>query len=83
MITDKDLDKLSKVFVTKQELSDTLFSVEERLGKIMYDHIAVMDSVVKRIDGYYQEFLILNNQVNRHEKWHRQTASVLDMHLEE
>lgn len=45
----------------------------------MYDQL---DGLIKRIDEDRQERLAVNSQLNRHERWHHQTAGHLGLKLD-
>jgi uncharacterized coiled-coil DUF342 family protein len=89
---DKRIDGLDNVFVTKDEFAMGLFDVEERLESkfnarfdFLSEQISKMygylDEHSKKMDEYFQEFTMLNSQVNRHERWHHETANAIGLTL--
>lgn len=78
MITPEDIRNLIKafkeVFATKEELAE------------LRDEFRVLASSVdnygKRADVYYQEMLVLNHRVNRHENWIQILAKKLGINLD-
>ncbi len=67
MITEKDTQNLinafSKVFATKQEL----FEFKDEIREIIVAQTAAVDGYSKRMENYYQEFLLMNAHMNRQE----------------
>jgi len=46
------------------------------------DHIySVLDSLLKKDEAYQQERLAILRQLERHERWHHQTAKHIDIQL--
>ncbi len=82
MITDTDIKKLSTVFATKQDVADIRDDVNG-LKEIAQGLVVAVDGLTKMTSDALIEYSAMGMQLSRHERWHRQTASVLDMHLEE
>ncbi len=82
MITDTDIKKLSTVFATKQDVADIRDDVNG-LKEIVQGLVIAVDGLTKTTSDALIEYSAMGMQLSRHERWHRQTANVLDMHLEE
>lgn len=78
MLTQKDIQLMQKVFVTKEELQ----SLREEMRKGFSDLQSSVDAYAKRADAYFQEMVMLSHKVDRHEKWLLAMAEKLGMKLE-
>ena len=81
MLSDQDIDKLTSVFMTKndfQELKEEVSAVKE----IVQGHSVILDGLAKSFERLDHEYVSMKNQVNRHEKWHHQTAEKVGIKLE-
>lgn len=80
MLTDEDIKKLIKVFVTKEDLRDAvgILSTKEDFNNLL----TAMDAYAKKADAYFQEMVMLAHKVDRHEKWLHQVAEKLGIKLE-
>jgi hypothetical protein len=82
MLTDEDINKITKafggIFATKQDLQ----SLEEKMHKDFSDLIVSVDGYAKKADIYYQEMMMFSVKVDRHEKWLQQIALKLDLKLD-
>jgi len=67
MITDKDILKLSKVFVTKEDLRESSCELKEEIKKEFSDLLTSVDGYAKKVDDYHQEMKMLGNKVDRNE----------------
>jgi isopentenyl diphosphate isomerase/L-lactate dehydrogenase-like FMN-dependent dehydrogenase len=69
MITDEDIRKLieaqEEVFATKEDLE----RMKTELKVDFSDFQTSVDSYAKKADTYFQEMVMLNHKVDRHEKW--------------
>lgn len=69
-----------------QFLDDKFSSVHARineLGEMFRDLQGAVDAYAKRADSYFQEMVLLTHQVQRHDKWIRQIAEKVGVHLED
>jgi hypothetical protein len=64
---DQRLDKLETELATKAD------------GERVY---RALDGITKRLDDDETERAAMNHQLNRHERWHQQTAAKLGMKLD-
>lgn len=79
MLDDKDIQKLIKVFATREEVA-----TKNDLGELKHDFNNLqtsIDSYAKKSDTYFQEMLLLANKVDRQEKWIHQLAEKLGVQL--
>lgn len=95
MLTDQDIQKLTKVFSTKEDsdkastiLLKEIFSIKKDLeslreeNKENFNNITTsIDSYAKKSDMYFQEMLLLANKVDRQEKWIHQLAEKMGVQL--
>lgn len=67
MLSDKDIQKLIEVFVTKEDLKEAIapLSTKKDFNKLLN----AVDAYTKKADTYFQEMVMLGHKVNRHEKW--------------
>lgn len=76
-------DQFTKLF---QYMERRFQVVEERLDKTALkedvDRLAnAVDAFARRMEVYDHERLALGNQVDRHERWHHQTAQAIGLNL--
>ncbi len=79
MLDDKDIQKLIKVFATREEVA-----TKNDLGELKHDFNNLqtsIDSYAKKSDTYFQEMLLLANKVDRQEKWIHQLAEKIGVQL--
>jgi len=79
MLDDKDIQKLIKVFATREEVA-----TKNDLDELKHDFNNLqtsIDSYAKKSDTYFQEMLLLANKVDRQEKWIHQLAEKLGVQL--
>ncbi len=78
MLTTEDIQKLieaeKEVFPTKEEF--------ESLRSDFSSLQTSVDSYAKKADTYFQEMLMLAHKLDRHERWIKQIAEKLGLHLE-
>ena len=73
-----DLKSLMKYLDAKFAAIDLRFEeVDQRFDKV-YN---ILDSQAKHIDDNHQELMALVHQVDRHERWHHQTATKVGLKL--
>lgn len=78
---DKDIEKLTSVFVTKNEfnaLKEEVSVIKENTQNIL----VAVDGLAKSFERLDHEYVSMKTQVNRHEKWHHQTAEKIGINLE-
>jgi len=95
MLIDKDIQKLTKVFSTKEDsnkasttLLKEIFTIKNNLEsfkeetKENFNNLQTsIDSYAKKSDMYFQEMLLLATKVDRQEKWIHQLAEKLGVQL--
>ena len=78
MLTPEDIKNLTEyqkeVFVTKEDF--------KRLEGKFDDLQIAVDNYAKKANDYYQEMVMMNQKLNRHEKWILQIADKLNIKLE-
>lgn len=77
---DERFESLHKIFVTKDEFKAgiDILSTKEDFNNLMN----TIDAYATKTDKYFQEFLMLAQKVDRHEKWLLQIAEKLGIKLE-
>lgn len=81
MLDDKDIQKLTEVFATREEIA-----TKEDLGDLRKDFANLqssVDSYAKKADTYFQEMVALSHKVDRLEKQIYQIAKKVGINLEE
>ncbi len=82
MLTSEDIQKIieanREVFATKKEFED----FREEMRKNFSNLQSAVDAYAKKADAYFQEMLMLNHKVDRHEKWLLQIAEKIGIKLE-
>lgn len=78
MLTDKDIQKLTDVFATKEELE----SFKDEIKQSFSDLQISVDTYAKKADDYFQEMRMLSHKVDRLEQWIHQLAKKLGLKLE-
>jgi len=80
MLTDKDIQKLIKVFPTKDEA--VLKNDFEELRQDFRNLQTSVDAYAKKADNYFQEMVMLSHKVDRLEQWIHQLAEKVGLKLE-
>ena len=77
---DERFESLHDIFVTKDEFKAAVevLSTKEDFNNLMN----AVDAYAAKADRYFQEFLMLAQKVDRHEKWLLQIAEKLGIKLE-
>jgi len=73
MLTNKDIDKLIKVFATKEDIR----AIHERLNRMdatLQGLLTGVDKLVKAFDELSREYAAMSEQLTRHERWIKQIA---------
>ncbi len=80
MLTNSDIQKMVKVFATKEDLADLkdIMASKKDINK-MYTSV---DGYAKKADAYFQEMVMMSQTMRRHEKWLLQMAEKLKIKLE-
>ena len=79
MLTDKDIQKLIKVFATRDEVA--LKKDFDEVRKDFSNLRKSVDAYAKKADTYFQEMLMLARRVDRMEKWIHQIAEKVGVDL--
>ena len=80
MLTDKDIEKLISVLVTRSEFEEAIsrLSTKEDIDKLM----KAMDGYAKNTETYHQEMFISSHQIDRNAENIKKIDSHLKLHLE-
>lgn len=78
MLDDKDIEKLSEVFMTKTDLENFRDEYRQDFSDLQKS----VDAYAKKADQFFQELVMLSHKVDRHEKWIKQIAEKLGIKLE-
>jgi len=78
MLTPEDIQKLAEVFTTKEDFS----GFRDEYRNDFSDLQTSVDNYAKKANDYYQEMVMMNQKLNRHEKWIQQLANKLEIKLE-
>ena len=78
MLTDNDIKKLSKVFVTKENLETFEDNMNQKFDKLL----TAVDGYAKNTEEWKQEMVMLGVEVKRHRKWIEQLAQKQRLQLE-
>jgi hypothetical protein len=78
MLTQEDIQKLIEVFATKEDFS----SFREEYRNDFSALQTSVDTYAKKANDYYEEMVMMNQKLNRHEKWFHMIADKLDIKLE-
>ena len=73
MLTNKDIEKMVKVFATKEDIR----SIVERLDTIepmVRGLLTGVDKLVKAFEELQREYAAMSEQLTRHERWIKQIA---------
>lgn len=79
MLTSEDIQKIIKVFATREETKEMIGNLVTK-GEFSNLQTAI-DAYAKRADAYFQEMVMLAHKVDRHEKWIQQIAEKLGIKL--
>jgi len=79
MLTDKDIQKLIKVFATRDEVATKKDLVG--LRKDFSNLQTTVDAYAKKADTYFQEMVMLAHKVDRLERWINQIAKKVKIEL--
>ena len=78
MLTQEDIQKLIEVFATKEDFSSFRDEYRNDFSALQTS----VDTYAKKANDYYQEMVMMNQKLNRHEKWIQQLAAKLEIKLE-
>jgi len=78
MLDTEDIKKIADLVVTKTDLEN----FREEYKKDFSDLQSAVDAYAVKADKYFQEFLMLAQKVDRHEKWLLQIADKLGIKLQ-
>ncbi len=78
-MSDDQFDKLFKYMERRFDAVDRRFeAVDKRFDSV----IGLLDTFIKQTETYHHEMLALGHKVDRHEKWHHQTAKAVGLNLQ-
>jgi uncharacterized coiled-coil DUF342 family protein len=81
MLTDQDIQKMAKVFATKEDVKD----LKEDIGGLkesLQSLIVSVDKLAKVIEDLRQEYVAITAKIDQHEKWIHQLAEKLGIKLD-
>jgi len=81
MLTTEDIQKLSEVLATKEDIKD-LKSDMNALRELVQALTLSVDKLVKAVETLNQEYTIIKNDIERHERWFKLVANKLGIDLE-
>ncbi|OHA15246.1 MAG: hypothetical protein A3H57_02485 [Candidatus Taylorbacteria bacterium RIFCSPLOWO2_02_FULL_43_11] len=73
MLTDKDIDKLTSVLATKNDLKELVEDVSS-LKEVVQGLTTAVDGLAKVIDDLRIEYSAIKMQLSRHEEWIKEIA---------
>lgn len=82
MLTDKDIEKLLRVFPTKDDVRRIVQEETADLRKSVQDLVVGIDQLVKSFKELQIEYMSIKVQLDRHEKWFKQIAEKTGLKLE-
>lgn len=77
MLEEQDIERLARVFATKEDLRSSF----DELSNKMDDLLKSVDAYAKKADTYFQEMVMLSHKVDRHDRWILQLAEKLGVTL--
>jgi len=83
MLTNKDIDKLIKVFATRDDVRNIVREEIVDVKKSVRDLVTGIDKLVKAFDELSREYAAMSEQLTRHERWIRQIAKKAGVALAE
>lgn len=82
MLNDQDIQGIIKaqreVFASKEDFE----GLRDAMRKDFSELVSSVDSYVKKADSFFQELVVANHKIERHEKWLHQIAEKLGVKLE-
>ena len=78
MLTNKDIQKLTDVFATKEDLDCFKDEIKQSFSDLQIS----VDAYAKKADDYFQEMVMLSRKVDRLEQWIHQLAKKVGLKLE-
>lgn len=73
MLTNKDIDKMIKVFATKDDIRNITVRLD-RMEPMLKGLLEGVDRLVKAFDELSREYAAMSEQLTRHERWIKQIA---------
>jgi len=81
MLTNEDITKIASIVATKEDIRDLKQDVSGLRESVQTLTVSV-DKLVKAVGDLKTEYVMVKNQVDRHEKWFHQVADKLGIKLE-
>jgi len=81
MLTNEDIQKIISVVATKEDV-ESLKQDVNGLRESIQSLVISVDKLVKSVDDLKTEYIAVNNQISRHEKWLLQIAEKVGIKLE-
>jgi len=82
MLTNKDIDRMVKVFATKEDIRGVVERLDG-LESLMRGLIAGVDKLATSVDKLLLEYAAISEQLTRHERWIKQIAKKAGVALTE
>jgi len=80
MLTDQDIEKLSSVLASKNDVSEIRNEMAD-LKELVQGIIVSCDSLVNSMSSLKVEYAAISTQLSRHELWIKQIAEKVGIHL--
>jgi len=81
MLDDKDIQKLMEVLATKEDVRGLKEDVDDLRESVQALTVAI-DKLVGAVEKLEQEYTMVLNKIDRHEKWLHQVADKLGIKLQ-
>jgi flagellar motor switch protein FliG len=83
MLDEQDIQKLIKVFATREEVptKNEMEAFKLEMREEFSDLQTAVDKYAKNADTYFQEMLAMNSRINRLERWVQEIAKKMDLEL--
>lgn len=83
MLTDKDIDKLMKVFPTKKEMEDIVDEKVVPLHDLIQETLVVVEGIASRLDREDLTNAARDAQLSRHDGWIHKIAKQTNVSLKD
>ena len=83
MLSDKDIDKLLKVFATKQEVREIVREEMTPLQKVVKKTLLAVEGLASRFDRQDFQNAARDAQQSRHDRWIHQIADETEVRLKD
>lgn len=74
MLTTKDIDKMIRVFATKEDVRKIVQEELVEIKKSIHGLVLGLDKLASTVDKLLLEYAAVSEQLTRHERWIKQIA---------